>query len=55
MARNRSRHYHRHQPDLDEPLSVYPLNPEEVLRRILQGPDNTTTADTEEEEEPTKR
>jgi hypothetical protein len=46
MARKR----HPPKPDLDEPLSLYPLDPEDVLRRIVQEPDKKA----EETEEPTK-
>lgn len=43
-------------PDLDEPLSLYPFDPDEVLRRIVQEPDKTTSdrAKPEGAEEPTK-
>jgi len=37
-------------PDLDEPLSLYPLDPEDVLRQIVQEPDKAPT----DSEEPTK-
>jgi len=48
MAPKRQR---KPQPDLDEPLSLYPLDPEEVLRQIVQEPDR---ARPQEDEEPTK-
>jgi len=49
------RHGKRH-PDLNEPPSLYPFDPEEVLRRIVQGPDKTTSDRTkpDNDEEPTK-
>jgi len=48
-----AKHRRRPKPDLDEPLSLYPLGIEEALRRIVQEPDKAPEAKPEDEE-PTK-
>ena len=45
-----SKHRGRPKPDLDEPLSLCPLDPEEVLRQVVQEPDKAP----EDAEESTK-
>ena len=42
----------KRRPDLDERISLHPLRPEDVLRRLLKGkPKPTTTAESEDQDQ----
>lgn len=47
------RRHRKRRPDLDEPVSLYPMDPEEALRKVLQQPplDKRDQADEEDEED----